>query len=180
MTNKDMSEIKENYIYTIMGRSIIIEKYIGKSQIVQIPETIECKPVTQIASEAFEGKNLIEIIMPDTIKEVGKYAFASNMYLTNIKLSSNLKAIPEGMLAFCAKLKEIYIPSSVKSISKNSFDSIKLRKIVIPSSVNKINNKIFGKKLEEVKSTTFIVEKDSHAENIILSKNLNIKYDDIM
>ena len=45
MTNKDMSEIKENYIYTIMGRSIIIEKYIGKSQIVQIPETIECKPV---------------------------------------------------------------------------------------------------------------------------------------
>ena len=75
--------------------------------------------------------------MPDTIKEVGKYAFASNMYMTNIKLSASLKYIPEGMLAFCGKLKELDVPPSVKSIGKNSFDYVKLRKIIIPASVQK-------------------------------------------
>ena len=114
--------------------------------------------------------------MPDTIKEVGKYAFASNMYMTNIKLSASLKYIPEGMLAFCGKLKELDVPPSVKSIGKNSFDYVKLRKIIIPASVQKISNKIFGTKLEENKFTTFIVEKESFAEQFLSSKDLNIEY----
>lgn len=166
------------YVYEVVGRGIIIKDYIGKSQKISIPEMIENKPVTKIASEAFEGKNILEVIMPDTIKEVGKYAFASNMYLTHIKLSSNLKAIPEGMLAFCTKLKNLEIPSSVKSIGKNSLDYVKLRSLIIPSSVNKISNKVFGNKLEENKSTTFIVKKDSFSEELLLSKNLTIEYND--
>ena len=159
MLQEETVKIKDEYVYEIVGRGILIKDYIGKDQRIVIPEIIENKPVTKIGNEAFEGKNLLEVIMPDTVKEVGKYAFASNMYLTHIKLSSNLKAMPEGMLAFCAKLKELEIPESVKSISKNALDYVKLRKLIIPASVNKINNKIFGTKLEENKSTTYIVEK---------------------
>ena len=98
------------------------------------------------------------------------------MYLEHIKLSSNLKSIPEGMLAFCTKLKNVEIPSSVKSIGKNSLDYVKLRKIIIPSSVQKINNKVFGRKLEKIKSTTFVVEKNSFAEEFLTSKKLEIEY----
>ena len=176
MLKEKMLKEKDGYVYDIEGRGIIIREYIGKEQKITIPEIIENKPVTKIASEAFEGKNILEINMPDTIKEVGKYAFASNMYMTSIKLSANLKAIPEGMLAFCTKLKEIKIPSSVKSIGKNSLDYVKLKKLVIPSSVKKISNKVFGTKLEDNKSTTFIVEKGSFAEELLLSKDLEIEY----
>ena len=49
-----------------------------------------------------------------------------------------------------SKLKNVEIPSSVKSIGKNSLDYVKLRKIIIPSSVQKINNKVFGRKLEKI------------------------------
>ena len=168
--------VKDKYVYEVKGRGIIIKEYIGKEQIIYIPETIENKPVIKIASEAFEGRNLLEVYMPDTIKEVGKFAFASNMYMTEIKLSGNLKAIPEGMLAFCGKLKELNVPSSVKSMGKNSLDCVKLRKLIIPSSVEKISNKIFGKNIEGSKSTTFIVEKGSFAEEFLSSKSLNIEY----
>ena len=176
MLKEEIINIKDEYVYEVKGRGIIIKDYIGKEKQITIPDTIDDKPVTKIASEAFEGKNLLEVNMPDTIKEVGKYAFASNMYMTNIKLSASLKSIPEGMLAFCCKLKEIDVPPSVKSIGKNSFDYVKLRKIIIPASVQKISNKIFGTKLEENKFTTFIVEKESFAEQFLSSKDLNIEY----
>ena len=176
MLKEEIINIKDEYVYEVKGRGIIIKDYIGKEKQITIPDTIDDKPVTKIASEAFEGKNLLEVNMPDTIKEVGKYAFASNMYMTNIKLSAILKSIPEGMLAFCGKLKELDVPPSVKSIGKNSFDYVKLRKIIIPASVQKISNKIFGTKLEENKFTTFIVEKESFAEQFLSSKDLNIEY----
>ena len=176
MLKEEIINIKDEYVYEVKGRGIIIKDYIGKEKQITIPDTIDDKPVTKIASEAFEGKNLLEVNMPDTIKEVGKYAFASNMYMTNIKLSASLKSIPEGMLAFCGKLKELNVPPSVKSIGKNSFDYVKLRKIIIPASVQKISNKIFGTKLEENKFNTFIVEKESFAEQILSSKDLNIEY----
>ena len=176
MLKEEIINIKDEYVYEVKGRGIIIKDYIGKEKQITIPDTIDDKPVTKIASEAFEGKNLLEVNMPDTIKEVGKYAFASNMYMTNIKLSASLKSIPEGMLAFCGKLKELDVPPSVKSIGKNSFDYVKLRKIIIPASVQKISNKIFGTKLEENKFTTFIVEKESFAEQFLSSKYLNIEY----
>ena len=176
MLKEEIINIKDEYVYEVKGRGIIIKDYIGKEKQITIPDTIHDKPVTKIASEAFEGKNLLEVNMPDTIKEVGKYAFASNMYMTNIKLSASLKSIPEGMLAFCGKLKELDVPPSVKSIGKNSFDYVKLRKIIIPASVQKISNKIFGTKLEENKFTTFIVEKESFAEQFLSSKDLNIEY----
>ena len=176
MLKEEIINIKDEYVYEVKGRGIIIKDYIGKEKQITIPDTIDDKPVTKIASEAFEGKNLLEVNMPDTIKEVGKYAFASNMYMTNIKLSASLKSIPEGMLAFCGKLKELDVPPSVKSIGKNSFDYVKLRKIIIPASVQKISNKIFGTKLEENTFTTFIVEKESFAEQFLSSKDLNIEY----
>ena len=176
MLKEEIINIKDEYVYEVKGRGIIIKDYIGKEKQITIPDTIDDKPVTKIASEAFEGKNLLEVNMRDTIKEVGKYAFASNMYMTNIKLSASLKYIPEGMLAFCGKLKELDVPPSVKSIGKNSFDYVKLRKIIIPASVQKISNKIFGTKLEENKFTTFIVEKESFAEQFLSSKDLNIEY----
>ena len=176
MLKEEIINIKDEYVYEVKGRGIIIKDYIGKEKQITIPDTIDDKPVTKIASEAFEGKNLLEVNMPDTIKEIGKYAFASNMYLEHIKLSSNLKSIPEGMLAFCTKLKNVEIPSSVKSIGKNSLDYVKLRKIIIPSSVQKINNKVFGRKLEKIKSTTFVVEKNSFAEEFLTSKKLEIEY----
>ena len=153
MSKEDNLDFKNEYLYEVEARGILIKEYIGKEQRVTIPEIIENKKVTKIASEAFEGKNLLEVNMPDTIKEIGKYAFASNMYLEHIKLSSNLK-----------------------SIGKNSLDYVKLRKIIIPSSVQKINNKVFGRKLEKIKSTTFVVEKNSFAEEFLTSKKLEIEY----
>ena len=161
MLKEEIINIKDEYVYEVKGRGIIIKDYIGKEKQITIPDTIDDKPVTKIASEAFEGKNLLEVNMPDTIKEVGKYAFASNMYMTNIKLSASLKSIPEGMLAFCGKLKELDVPPSVKSIGKNSFDYVKLRKIIIPASVQKISNQIFATKLEEHKCTIFTDDKES-------------------
>ena len=61
MLKEEMLKEKDGYVYDIEGRGIIIREYIGKEQKITIPEIIENKPVTKIASEAFEGKNILEM-----------------------------------------------------------------------------------------------------------------------
>ena len=57
--------------------SIIIEKYSGTAQSLEIPDIIDNAPVTEIGRKAFLScKTLKEIIVPGTVTQVGDWAFA--------------------------------------------------------------------------------------------------------
>ncbi len=70
-----------------------------KLSMVEIPETIDGIPVTIIASGAFHDRSsLLKVVLPDTIKMIGDYAFAR-----------------------CTKLQEISLPAAVEHIGENAF-----------------------------------------------------------
>lgn len=65
---------------------ITVTGYTGGEVIVVIPDTIEDKPVTAIASSAFAGKGTLKAVsVPDTVRTVGKDAFKGCESLSSLR-----------------------------------------------------------------------------------------------
>lgn len=64
-------------VYQQEKKGICIKRYRGIGQKAVVPENIEGRPVTVIARKAFlSRKTLKEIVLPETIEEIGDWAFA--------------------------------------------------------------------------------------------------------
>ena len=86
---------------------------------VVIPEEIRGIPVIHIGEDAFQGKGLKKVIIPDSVITIGKYAFYWNE-ITSVKLSNNLKIIEEGTFYF-NQITTLIIPNSVTTIGDDAF-----------------------------------------------------------
>ncbi len=76
-----------NFDFKEFHKHVVVEKYIGKSQKVKIPQTMYGKPVTVIGKRAFRfNKNIEHVILPPTIKVVGERAFSGCVSLTEINI----------------------------------------------------------------------------------------------
>ena len=70
--------------------------------------------------------------MPDSVKCIGRYAFANMEKLSSVRLSKSLKKLEESIFFNCKKLKKLDVPKNIKRFD-NSFcwEKNKLRKIII-------------------------------------------------
>jgi Leucine-rich repeat (LRR) protein len=121
-------------------------------------------PVTAIGEEAFRGKKLTgvkipngvrrigydafyaneieRIVIPDTVTEIGGGVFAYNK-ITEIVFPAGITGISRYMFAG-NKLTSITIPESVSSIGEGAFENNMLTEIVISGKVHSIGSKAFG------------------------------------
>ena len=98
---------------------------------VEIPNT-----VTAIGSGAFIGKSIKEINIPDSVIKMGGFVFEDCKKLEKVKLSRNLKTIPEYTFDDCRSLKQITIPESVTKMETDPFSNcLKLKDIVVSSKL---------------------------------------------
>ena len=89
------------------------------------------------------GITTVEI--PDTVTEIGKYAFHNFKKLTTINLPNSIISIDERAFDRCESLVSITIPESVTSIGINAFvDCSNLTSITIPESVTNIATTSFN------------------------------------
>lgn len=127
----------------------IITKYIGTETDIIIPETINGEMVVAIGNNAFKGKGITSVQIPDTVKTIGMAAFAQNK-LTEIELPKEL--IETGSMAFFQnQLTCIKINDGLTVISATSFRDNQLTSVVIPESVTRIDRQAFmNNELESV------------------------------
>ena len=86
---------------TVSDTGVTITWYYGSGGAVEIPDTIEDKPVTSIGMNAFSAcESLTDITLPDSLKDIGSRAFNR-----------------------CTSLKSVNIPQSVTSIYYTAFDN---------------------------------------------------------
>ena len=72
--------------YEITEDGVTITGYTGGEVVVVIPDTVEDKPVTAIAENAFKDMgNLKAVAIPDSVTSVGKSAFEGCKSLTSLK-----------------------------------------------------------------------------------------------
>ncbi len=88
--------------------SVRITRFQGPGSQVEVPELIEGKPVTVIDRKAFlSKKNLRRILLPDTVEEIGDWAFAYCDHLTEVTLPCRAVRFGKAVFMECKELRRI-------------------------------------------------------------------------
>ena len=87
--------------------------------VLDFPATIGGYPVTTIGSNAFAGKNITTVTLPNSVTTVESGAFGSNL-ITSLTLSSALVTIGEYAF-YDNRLPSVSIPSQVANLGAGAF-----------------------------------------------------------
>lgn len=101
---------------------IRITGYKGTASEINIPESIDGKPVVGITYLAFSGKNTIKkVTIPNSVKIIEARAFWKCESLESVSLGDGVETIGEGAFCDCPKIESIIFPASVREIYANAF-----------------------------------------------------------
>ena len=129
--------------------------------------------VTNIGDYAFSGcRSLTDIVIHDSVTSIGNNAFWNCRSLTGIVIPDSVTSIGKSAFKNCISLKSLEIPDSVTSIGDGAFCGCKsLESLVLPESVGNIIGNPFSGWNGELKclSPYFIYE-----DNVLFDKDKNV------
>ena len=138
-----------HYVYH-SGDEVAIVGYEGAhtAHAISIPESIDDRPVTLIATDAFKSvTSLTAVTIPNTVVEIEAFAFYGCSALTTVNMPTALKAIGEGAFANCTVLyKEatLVIPDTVTEIGIMAFFGCEsLQGVQLPIALKEIPMQLF-------------------------------------
>ena len=122
-------------------------KLAGKTKI-RIPS--RCKVIRSdyayVGTESYRSfiAGIEEVEIPDSVTEIGDYAFHNFLELKKINIPNSVTRIGKCAFYICSSLVSITIPNSVTSIGNGAFwECTGLTSITIPESVTSIGNAAF-------------------------------------
>lgn len=154
----------QDFVFVENKSSIILKCLLSRNILVEIPPTINNKPVSEIGHGCFfnhsEIKRVIfpntieiigeeafalcggieELLLPDSITEIGVHAFRDCKGLKRVVLSKQLRILRAGVFAFCYLNEdvEMELPDELEEIEAHAFYSGGSFKLLIPESVKRI------------------------------------------
>ncbi len=110
-----------------------------------IPETYKGKPVTSLRGNTFSNMPfLMEVTLPDTIREIRGQAFKNDIRLQKIILPSKLEYLGGGAFSGCVSLVSIDIPDTVTFIGGEAFkNNTSLSSVKLPPNITEIRGNTF-------------------------------------
>lgn len=100
------------------------------------------KDVRKIAPKAFYGANIKEVVLPDSLTEIGSMAFAYCKNLERVNFGTGIQKVGDyrntKVFAHCKSLKEIEIPAQVKQIGCSAFLDSGLENVVLHEGLERI------------------------------------------
>ncbi len=135
----------EDFKYTEKDNEIIINRFIGNTPHVVVPKQINGLNVTTIGNTAFAlKKEIISVTLPDTVKIIGEYAFTESS-VEEIVLSNSLEEIGFSAFLKCENLKTVKLPDSLTTLSRYAFKECKsLKHINIPKNIKTVDEEVFS------------------------------------
>lgn len=82
----------------------------------------DSNPLSYAQNLCVDGKPIYDVVIPDGVTCINKYAFASYKNLKSIKFSDTVSRIDSLAFYKCINLKTVEIPNSVTSIDIDAFD----------------------------------------------------------
>lgn len=174
-TDADKSEVQwfdysENYsldatpVYSyelLQNENVKITKYQGIMSDVIIPDTIDGKRVTEIGSNAFAGKSVKSVRIPDSVSILGCGAFVNCKGLTSVYLPKDVEtgkyagnhAYP-GPFYGCEALRNVEFADGFSKLSNALFQYCGIQEITLPNSLRTIGWKTFSS-CEELRNIRF-------------------------
>ena len=118
--------------------------YTGTAKRVMIADEYEGLPVKAIANEAFIGKPVTEVYIPDSVTSIAERAFEGCSSLTSITIPDGVTSIGKKAFYECTSLRNITIPDSLTSFGEQAFSCCEsLTSITIPDGVTSIGYDAF-------------------------------------
>ena len=141
-----------------------------KDSNIVIPAQHMGRNVTKIADMAFaHNHDIVSIMVPPCVKEIGDYAFAwcHNLHavtlenhgvqmigercfigcdkLTQLYLGDNLTTIGEKAFAFCSSIRTLALPYGTRMVGHSAFEGCRsLETVILPETLNALPNNMFG------------------------------------
>lgn len=113
-----------------------------------LPETHEGLPVIGVAEKGFAGASVKEILVPSSVKTVGKMAFAGCAELEKVFFYSTATVgcteIGVGAFYECSALTDLDLPKTLKTIGANAFQGCGMASVEIPRPVTELGDYAFA------------------------------------
>lgn len=122
-----------------------ITGYTGSSTELDIPSIIGAdRPVRYIGEQAFRGGNYTKVIIPDTVWQIGDYAFLLCSNLTEVVFNDGLEYIGVGAFSSTG-IREVILPDTMLWIDNEGFNGCHdLTDIDMGSQITRIGAAAFG------------------------------------
>lgn len=93
----------------------------------------------------FEYTALEEVVIPDSVKYIGEYAFSGCNRLRRVVLPDELKEIKQYTFCWCKSLQEVVFPQDLRVVGMEAFEGCEsLKNVVLPEGVNSIEQGAFA------------------------------------
>ncbi len=120
---------------------------VGKDLV--IPDTLKMSDlqfaVTSIGSSALSNGTMASVSIPDSVTEIGEYAFRYCSSLTKVEIPDSVVSIGQNAFEQCTSLKTVSGLGTLQAIAPEMFNGCSsLTKVVIPDTVTEIGEFAFG------------------------------------
>lgn len=111
-----------DFTYITIGGTVTITGCSGDATDIVVPATLNSKPVTAIADNAFRGKaELTSVYLPASVDRIGSYAFAGCTAIGNVNVSSSTVTIGAYAFSDCAALTNVTVSGTIKELGNAAF-----------------------------------------------------------
>ena len=91
------------------------------------------------------GEEVVNLVIPDGVKEIKKGAFWRDSIFTSISIPNSVEVIGKKCFEGCKGVVSIYIPEGIKTIGSGTFSGCSsLSSFTIPNSITEIEEYTFG------------------------------------
>ena len=117
--------------------------------VVTIPSSIHVNgnsmQVVGITESAFMNcTQLTKLVVPSTVKSIGKMAFYNCQSLEELNIPEGVTELPEYCFSGCKALEAITLPASIERLKRFSFNSCnKLKQVTLPDRLTVLDDSVF-------------------------------------
>ena len=112
---------------------------------ISIPSSLGGYSVTSIGADAFYRCMVTSVTIPDSVTNIGEYAFVDCGRLRSVTIPGGVTSIGAGAFSGCSGLTSVTIPDSVTSIGDGAFSGCRgLTGVTIPDGVTSIGASTFS------------------------------------
>lgn len=101
---------------TNADNTITITGYTGSNGVVTIPANINGNAVSSIGDWAFYAANVTNVLIPDSVMNIGDGAFFDCQSLTNVTIGNSVTNIGDWTFGFCSRLARVYCRGNAPSL----------------------------------------------------------------